>query len=265
MESTSHFVWHTSPEMFSLGPLSVRWYGVFFALSFLIGLYIMSRIFLLEKKKEEDLNQLFYYIIAGTVIGARLGHCLFYEPEFYLSHPIEIFKIWRGGLASHGGFIGIITAVYFYSKSHKDQPMIWVLDRLTLPAILGSGFIRLGNFFNSEIIGNPTDVPWAIVFARVDMLPRHPTMLYESATYFIIFALLMVGFWTWHWYKKTGLMTGAFLTLVFSARFFIEFVKTRQASYGFDLPFSVGQWLSIPLIIVGMVLLYRALQGKNNK
>ncbi len=259
MEATSHFVWSSSPEMFSLGPLSIRWYGVFFALSFLIGLYIMTRIFELEKKKEADLNQLFYFIIAGTVIGARLGHCLFYEPGFYLSNPIEILKIWRGGLASHGGGIGIITAVYLYSKRHNDQTMLWVLDRLSLPTMLGSAFIRLGNFFNSEIIGNPSDVPWAVVFARIDMLPRHPTMLYESAVYIVIFAILMAGYWLWEWQKRPGLIFGSLLSSVFVARFFIEFTKTRQASYGFDLPISVGQWLSIPFVLVGVYLLYRAL------
>jgi prolipoprotein diacylglyceryl transferase len=259
MEATSYFVWSSSPEMFSLGPLSIRWYGVFFALSFLIGLYIMTRIFELEKKKEADLNQLFYFIIAGTVIGARLGHCLFYEPGFYLSNPIEILKIWRGGLASHGGGIGIITAVYLYSKRHNDQNMLWVLDRLSLPTMLGSAFIRLGNFFNSEIIGNPTEVPWAVVFVRIDMLPRHPTMLYESAVYIVIFAILMAGYWLWQWQKRPGLIFGSLLSSVFVARFFIEFTKTRQASYGVDLPISVGQWLSIPFVLVGVYLLYRAL------
>ncbi len=263
METTSHFIWNASPELFSLGPLSIRWYGLFFALSFVAGLYLMTKIFEREGKKEADLNHLFYYIIAGTVIGARLGHCLFYEPEFYLSNPIEILKIWRGGLASHGGGIGIITAVYLYSKQRSDQPMLWVLDRLTLPTMLGSAFIRLGNFINSEIIGNPTDAPWAVVFARIDMLPRHPAQLYESVVYFMIFVLVMLGYWKWNWQKKSGLIFGTLLTSVFSARFVIEFFKTRQASYGFDLPFSVGQWLSIPFLLVGIYLVYRALTHEN--
>jgi len=246
--------------MFSLGPITIRWYGVFFALSFLGGLYIMTKVFERENKPEDDINYLFYYMIAGTVIGARLGHCFFYEPDYYLLHPAEIIKVWHGGLASHGGVLGIVTAMYFYSRSRPEQPLVWILDRLTLPAMLGAGFIRLGNVFNSEIIGIPTDVPWAFIFARIDMLPRHPVQLYESIVYFLIFAFLMLAYWKWDWWKQRGLLLGSLLTSVFSARFVLEFLKTRQADYGHELPISVGQWLSVPAVLIGIFLIFQSIQ-----
>lgn len=199
-------------------------------------------------------------MMVGTIAGARLGHCLFYDPAYYLTHPLKILMVWEGGLASHGGAIGILAALLLYSRKRPEQPYLWLLDRMVIAIALAGLFIRLGNFFNSEILGIPTDVPWAIIFDRIDSSPRHPAQLYEAVAYGSIF----VGLYRLH-HKlgaktPTGLLFGLFLTSVFGFRFFIEFVKERQAAYGLDLPLSVGQLLSIPLFIAGIILLTRALK-----
>ena len=165
--------WSVSPEIFHLGPISVRWYGFLFAMAFVAGYIIMTWVFKKEKRPQTDLEQLSVYMIFGTVIWARLGHCLFYNPTYYLANPIEILKVWEGGLASHGAAIGIITAMFLFSKK-KKYSLLWILDRIVIVVALGGSFIRLGNLFNSEIIGKQTDVPWAFIFTAVDDLPRHP-------------------------------------------------------------------------------------------
>ena len=186
----SSIFWNVSPEIIKLGPFSLRWYGLLFALAFVFGYIILTKVYKLEKKSQADLEQLSIYVILGTVIGARLGHCLFYDPVYYLSHPIEIIKVWEGGLASHGAAIGILISIYLISKKQKDKSMLWILDRLVIVVALGGALIRLGNLFNSEIIGKAADVPWAFIFARIDNIPRHPTQLYESFFYLITFAVL---------------------------------------------------------------------------
>lgn len=253
--------WDVSPELFSLGPLTIRWYGLLFALGFLLGFQLMAKIFEREKKPIEDLNRLFYHVIIGTIVGARLGHCLFYDPEYYLSNPIEILKIWHGGLASHGGAIGIVTGVYLYSRRHPDQSLVWVLDRLAIPAMLGASFIRIGNLFNSEIVGNPTDMPWAFIFIRVDMLPRHPAQLYEAIVYVLVFLFLLYGYWKLDLHQRRGLLLGSLLTSVFSARILIEFIKERQESYMVGLPLNVGQLLSIPAVLIGLYFIFKSLNS----
>ena len=250
--------WDVSPELLRLGPFALRWYGLCFALGFLLGYFIVRWIFQREHKPERDLDRLLFYMLAGTIIGARLGHCLFYEPAFYLRHPLEILMIWKGGLASHGGAIGILISLYLYSRSRPEQPYLWLLDRIAIPTALGGCFIRLGNLFNSEILGTPTDVPWAFVFARIDDVPRHPAQLYESIVYLLIFAVLLAVYRKLGERTPRGLLTGLFLALVFGARFLIEFVKVRQAAFGEGLPLSMGQLLSIPMILAGLVLLWRA-------
>ena len=183
--------WDVRPELFQFGPFAIRWYGLFFALLFWIGYLIGQWMFRIEHKDLNSINSLLAYLISATIIGARLGHCFFYEPAYYLSHPLQILKVWEGGLASHGGAIGILIAIYFYSRRHRDQPYLWVLDRVVVATALGGVFIRMGNVFNSELVGRPTDVPWAFVFARVDTVPRHPVTLYEAIAYLLIFILLM--------------------------------------------------------------------------
>ena len=257
-----HFVWDVGREIGSIGFITLRWYGLLFATGFVVGFYIMRDMYVKEGKPVADLDSLLIYRLLGTVAGARLGHILFYDPAWYFSHPAEIIKVWHGGLASHGGAIGILIALYLYSKKHADQPYLWLLDRIVIPTALAGSFIRLGNFFNSEIIGVPSDVPWTVVFKRAmiegNMLPRHPAQMYESLSYLLIFVLLMVLYRKYGASLPRGLTFGAFLTLVFTARFFVEFVKVRQAAFGETLPLSMGQFLSIPAIIVGLYFLIRA-------
>ncbi len=253
-------VWNVDPDIAHLGPITIRYYGILFALSFFLGYNIMRSIYQREGKPQSNLETLLTYMMVGTIAGARLGHCLFYDPVYYLSNSLKILMVWEGGLASHGGAIGILSALYVYARKRPEQPYLWLLDRMVITIALAGLFIRLGNFFNSEILGIPADVPWAIIFDRIDSTPRHPAQLYESIAYGSIFVGL------YRLYDKLGSRTpggflfGLFLTAVFGFRFFIEYVKERQASYALDLPLSVGQLLSVPLIVAGLVLLVRAVQ-----
>jgi phosphatidylglycerol:prolipoprotein diacylglycerol transferase len=249
--------WNADPIFFSIGPVAVRWYGLLFASGFLAGLVMVRWMFRREGRPLDDTDRLFNYMAVGTILGARLGHCLFYHPVYYLSNPVAIIKIWEGGLASHGAFIGIFTAVWLYSRKRPGQPLLWVLDRVCIPTIFAGSLIRLGNLFNSEIVGIPTQVPWAIVFERVDALPRHPTQLYESMAYAATFILLWVLYRRWAGKVPDGRLFGVFLTAVFGFRFIIEFTKTRQAAFTADLPLRMGQMLSIPLVMFGLWLLLR--------
>jgi prolipoprotein diacylglyceryl transferase len=249
-----HFIWNINPNIFTFGSLQLRWYGLLFVGSFLVGLSILQWIYKRENKNPEILDTLLIYIMLGAVIGARLMHCFAYEPEFYLSHPLEIFKVWKGGLASHGGLLGVLIALYLFSKKYKES-FSWLLSRLAIPAALSATCIRIGNFFNSEIVGIASDKPWAIIFERIDMTPRHPVQLYEASAYFILFLFLILLYQKVKPIFVTKMFTGIFLITVFTTRFFLEYTKTRQAEYFTDLPFSVGQILSLPFIILGIVLL----------
>jgi phosphatidylglycerol---prolipoprotein diacylglyceryl transferase len=254
----SYIYWSVRPELIQLGPLAIRWYGLMFGILFVIGFVIVRYQFRVEGKNEQDLDTLLAYLIVGTIVGARLGHCFLYEPSYYLQHPLEIPQIWQGGLASHGGAVGVLIALYFYSRRRPDQPYLWLLDRICVPTALAGSLIRLGNLFNSEILGNPTHVPWAFVFVRVDAVPRHPAQLYEALAYALVFAGLMFTYRRLKELTPPGLLLGWFLVSVFSFRFLIEFVKQRQASYEESLPLSVGQWLSVPFVILGVILLWRS-------
>ena len=183
------FVWNADPIAVSIGPLSIHWYGLLFAAAFIAGLRIMGRMFAREGRDKNDLDSLLGFVVIGALVGARLGHCLLYDPVYYLSNPLDILKIWEGGLASHGGVIGILLAVWAFARKGK-HPFWWLLDRIAVPAALGGAFIRIGNFMNSEIVGMPTIASWAVIFERVDDLPRHPVQLYEAAAYLMIFAVL---------------------------------------------------------------------------
>lgn len=257
-----YIYWSVSPELLKLGPLTIRWYGLLFALGFYIGFFIMRWIFRVEGKKEAHLNNLLLTIAGGALIGARLGHCLFYEPWYYLHHPWQILAIWQGGLASHGGAAGILIAIYFYTRRHPEESYLWLFDRIVVPAALAGALIRIGNLFNSEILGNPTHVPWAFVFTRVSPEPRHPAQLYEAACYLIIFVVLLLIYNRLRTHTPRGLIFGIFLITVFTARFFLEFIKERQADYEKNFPLSVGQWLSIPFVVLGVFLLWRALRRR---
>lgn len=249
-----HFVWDTSPEIVRFGWFSLRYYGLLFAIGFIVGYSIMKKIFLEEGKNEEDLSSLLFHLMLGTIIGARLGHTLFYEPGYYLRNPIEILKVWQGGLASHGGTIGVLLATWLYKRKHPDQGYLWLADRLSIGVAFTAGCIRLGNFFNSEILGKPSDVPWAIIFARYDQVPRHPAMLYESLAYFLLFFLL------WGLYRLKGAsiapgrLLGILLSWVFTSRIFIEFFKENQVAFEDQMVLNMGQLLSIPFVIIGIIL-----------
>lgn len=251
------FFWNADPIAVAIGPLSIHWYGLLFAAAFLSGLQIMSRMFVREGQDKNNLDSLLWFVVIGALVGARLGHCLLYDPNYYLSNPLEILKIWEGGLASHGGVVGTLLAVWAFART-KGYPFWWLLDRIAVPAALGGAFIRIGNFMNSEIVGMPTIAPWAVIFDRVDSLPRHPVQLYEAAVYALIFVLLFLTYRVDAASRRQGLLSGLFLTLVFAARFALEFFKTPQAAYELGAFLTVGQWLSAPCILAGMWLLVRA-------
>ncbi len=245
--------WNVNPG-FTVWIFHPRWYGLLFAGSFIVGYLLMEKFLKWEKKDLKFLESLTIYMVVGTVIGARLGHCLFYEPAFYLSHPLEILMIWKGGLASHGAAIGILIALWFAVKKYKNISYIWLLDRIVIVVALAGSFIRLGNFFNSEIYGVQTSMPWAVVFQSVDNVPRHPVQLYEAICYLAIF------FFLFFYYKKRkentrpGFIFGMFLILVFTARFIIEFWKEHQAAFTLPLGLDMGLVLSIPFIIAGLII-----------
>ncbi len=251
------FTWDVNPVLIEFFGLKIHWYGALFATAILAGLQVMKWIFQQEKVKIELLDSLLMYCVFGIIVGARLGHCLFYDPDFYLSNPMKILAIWEGGLASHGGGLGVIIAVYFFQKKYKVE-YLWLLDRLAIATALFGFFVRFANFMNSEIIGIQTDVPWAVVFTRIDLLPRHPAQLYESLSYLSIFITLILLYRFSNIKKLTGALFGTFLCLIFTARFGIEFVKVKQAAYTGEIWISTGQALSIPFFVVGIVLLLRA-------
>lgn len=355
-------LWEIRPEIWPDGSLPLRWYGLFFAAAFAFGQYIITYIFRRDGKPVKDVDALTYYMIAGTVLGARLGHCLFYQPEYYLLNPIEILKVWEGGLASHGATAGIITALWLYSRNRQGQSWLWILDRIVIVVALGGFFIRMGNLMNSEIIGKPSSLPWSLVFVqpfesalresegerihefhlkkittserisqdtasnleleivfksgmmdqkqaevfskanipyliqrtngdeellryqtalqpeirmdeqgrtilktRLTGITRHPAMVYEALSTFLLFVLL---FLIWRAYPALpeGRLFGLFVTVLFSLRFFYEFLKENQVEFEDGLVLNMGQILSVPLVLAGIFFLFRPkgeLQKKN--
>lgn len=262
----------TIPEGFPLiGGHEIRWYGLMFAVGFAIGYWIVSLMWKREKLNPAWIDSLLIYTMAGTVIGARLGHCLFYAPGYYLANPLEILKVWEGGLASHGGTLGIIVAIYFYSKRVTHKSMLWTFDKLVVPTGLVAAMIRLGNLMNHEVYGHPTDQPWGFRFienlhawqrgaAPVFSLPSQPTQLYEAACYLATFVLCMWLYFRKNAWKKEGLIFGVFLICIFGSRFFIEFMKNIQEDFEADMVLNMGQWLSIPFVVAGCYFVWRALK-----
>ncbi len=246
-----YLVWNIDPVLIDMGFLKIRWYGLMFASAFMASFYVMQWVYRREGKNVEQLDDLLWYMAIGTIVGARLGHTLFYDPGYYLSHPMKILAIWEGGVASHGASIGIILSLYLFSRKFKEN-FLWLLDRVAMASMAAASLIRIGNFFNSEIVGVPTHVPWAIIFTRVDSLPRHPVQLYESASYALIFGVLVLIYRQISDKKIHGFLFGIFCILAFSARFVLEFFKTRQASYNHDFWLTTGQILSIPFFLIGV-------------
>jgi len=255
-------IWNPDPEIFRIGSIAVRWYGVLFALGFVFGYLILQRMFRTEGVPLKLLDSLTTYMIIGTLIGARLGHCLFYEPDYYLAHPMKIFAVWEGGLASHGAGIGIIIALIIFS-SVKKKPFLWVIDHVVIVVALAGFLIRMGNLMNSEIFGHVTTLPWGFLFLRssnpIDAEdPRHPTQIYEALSYLLIFFYLI-----WYYYHKKGkpepgYIFGMFLILIFGVRFFIEFVKEPQVGFEATMALNMGQWLSIPFVLAGIYFMVRS-------
>lgn len=256
--------WDASPVIFSIGPLALRWYGLAFAIGFIIGYNIVAKMFKHEGAPEKWLGVLLTYIVVATIVGSRLGHVFFYQWDYYSQHLDEIFKIWEGGLASHGGTIGNIIAILLFSWIVTKKNPSWTFDKLVVPVALVGGLIRLGNLMNSEIYGGVTDLPWGFIFVRDGQtLPMHPTQIYEALCYFALFGLLMWMYWKKNAQERPWLITGVFFIGIFLPRFLIEYVKNVQvgkevemiAEYGINM----GQLLSIPFIIIGVVMVVYAM------
>ncbi len=251
--------WNPSPEIFTIPGIDwpVRWYGLSWALAFIGCHFFMNRIYKAEGRTEKQLDTLTLYIVLATVLGARIGHCLFYDFPYYSAHPLDILKVYEGGLASHGGGIGILIGMWLYCRSTKES-WLWLFDRLIVVVPFASFMIRFGNLMNSEIIGRSTDVPWAFIFHQVDELPRHPTQLYEAVFYFFLFVLF---YWLWKNKRNDfgkGFMFGLFCVLMFGFRFCMEFLKENQEAFENAMPINMGQILSIPFILVGIYMMYRS-------
>ena len=256
--------WNADPTFFSLGPFTVRWYGLAFAVGFIIGYNIVAKMFRHEGAPEKWLGILLAYVVVATIVGARLGHVFFYEWDYYSQHPAEIIKVWNGGLASHGGTIAIIIAVFLFSWLVTKKPASWTFDKLVIAIALVGGLIRLGNLMNSEIYGGPTSLPWGFVFLREgETEPKHPTQIYEATCYFILFILLMWMYWKKNAEERPYLITGVFFIGIFLPRFFIEYVKNVQVQSEYEMieqyGMNIGQMLSIPFILLGIGLVIWAM------
>lgn len=256
--------WTVDPIIFQSGGLRLGWYGVLFAVGLIVfGGTILSKMWKHENLTEKSFNQLVFYVLIATIVGARLGHCLFYEPSYYLANPVEILKTWEGGLASHGGVIGIMIAIWIYSKKVSHQSMLWTFDRLCVPVGLVAAMIRLGNLMNHEIYGHATDLPWGFRFIEnihqwqagaepIFSAPSHPTQLYEAAIYLLVFAVCMWLYWKCDAQRREGLIFGVAMVMIFVGRFLVEFVKNDQVGFEEGMTLNMGQWLSIPFVIIGI-------------
>lgn len=259
----SFIQWNVDPEIANVLGISIRYYGLLFAAGIILCLRLLKWIFRRENIEAANLDKLTLYGMIGIFAGARLGHCLLYDPSYYLSHPLEmLFPVQQDesgqyvfvgyqGLASHGGAAGLLLALLVYAR-RTGEPVLKTLDWIGVVAPLGGCFIRLGNMMNSEILGNPTDVPWAFVFVREDSLPRHPAQLYEALSYLLILGVSLFLYTHYRDRLKTGFFFGLCLSTVFIARFLIEFLKERQVAFEENLPLDMGQLLSIPFVIVGL-------------
>ncbi len=279
-----NIIWNFDPVLFEIAGREIRWYGLLLAIGFLLAYIIIGKTMRKEGYSQKRIDAFTMFVIIGTIIGLRLGHCFFYGPYFdvidpetntiiergYLSHPLDILKVWEGGLASHGGAIGILLAVFIFTKVYKES-FLGLMDRVALVVPLAGGMVRLGNLCNSEILGSPTSLPWGFVFKRsseyynlipVNTIPLHPAQLYEAIFYFIMFIALYFVYKKYHSKWANGCFLGLFLIILFSFRFFIEFIKLPQTisdtSILDSLGIDTGQLLSIPFIILGIILLLRS-------
>lgn len=261
----SYIIWDFNPTFFSIGSFEVRWYGVTWALAFAVGLWLFSLFVKREKLPEKIIDSIFWFGVLSTVIGSRLGHCLFYEQEYFMSHPWEILNFRGGGMASHGAAIGLLVGLWLFSRKNK-LPYLWSLDRIMLAVTIGGAFVRFGNLFNSEIYGVETTMPWGFIFVRAgETVPKHPTQIYEALSYLLIFAVLCVLYFRTNVSKKhPGFMFGLSVSLLFLARFLIEYVKNPQIEAELHMSLFIGQWLSIPFILGGLAIMLWSV-SKNNR
>lgn len=275
--------WAPNEVFFKLGPIAIHWYSLMFIVAFTLGYYIIKRIYQNENKPVELVEPLFIYVIFGTLIGARLGEVFFYNWDYFQNNLIEIFLpikkdpnesllfgtisgfkfVGFRGLASHGATIGIISAMFLYKYKFKFDSVLWIFDRIVIPISIGGMFVRIGNFFNSEIVGDYTGNNFGIIFAnRGEIYPRHPAQLYEAMGYLILFIVLRHLYWKTDYRKKKGFIFGLFLICLFSIRVLVEFVKESQGGNLEDYLgiLSTGQWLSVPFIILGAILVFKSKQ-----
>ena len=266
-------VWDVDPAIFTIpeihiGNLSlfgneVRWYGLMWAIGFMVGYEVIRRIFRNDGYKDDVADNFFRYMLIGTVIGARLGHCFFYDWDYYSKHLIEVLYVHQGGLSSHGGAIGIFTVMFYFSRKVVKQSFYWMMDRVVIPTAICGCCIRFGNLMNSEIYGIPTDLPWGFIFVRDGQtVPCHPTQIYEMLYCIVAFITTLYMYWKTNAKQREGFIFGVFLVIVFLSRILIEFIKNNQSDFEQDMLFNMGQWLSLPLVIWGVYLIYKSLNKK---
>jgi prolipoprotein diacylglyceryl transferase len=265
----AHYIdWNPSPEIFKIGFFAVRYYSLMFVIAFMLGLHLMKKIFINDRIPLEKLDSMFIYVVISTLLGARLGHFLFYDPAFLFEKPLEVLLPFKfspkfeftgfAGLASHGATIGIIIAMYIYSKKILKEPLLYILDRITIPVAAGAIFVRLGNLMNSEIIGKPTNSDFGFVFRKLgEDFPRHPAQLYEAIGYLVTFVVLWFVYWKTDKKQKLGYLLGLFFVMLWTVRFIVEFFKEEQVSGRDTWLLNTGQLLSIPFIIAGLYLMFR--------
>lgn len=254
--------WDVSPVLLDLHFIQIRWYSMMFLIGFVIGYNIVARMFKREGAPEQWLTWLLIWTAAGTIVGARLGHVFFYEWDWYSQHPEHIWRTWEGGLASHGGTIGVIIGVLMFSWLNSKRNPLWTFDRLVIPIALVGALIRIGNLMNSEIYGCPTDLPWGFIFVRGNEypgLPCHPTQIYEALCYLGLFVLLMWMYWKKNAQQRPGLIFGVFFIILFGTRFLIEYIKNDQVAREATMSLNLGQQLSIPFILIGVGLVIWAM------
>jgi prolipoprotein diacylglyceryl transferase len=254
--------WHVNPILFHIGSLEIRWYGLLFVSGFVIGWYLFKWFFTREKLDTKLMDPLLYTLLIATIVGARLGHCIFYQPDYYFGSWQgfwEIFMPWKGGLASHGGAIALLLAMWWYANHYgkkNDFDYLWLMDRLCITVAFAGCMIRLGNLFNSEIYGNVTNLPWGFVFElRGETEPKHPTQLYEGFTYLLLGFVLIGLYWKKLDQMLRGQFIGIFLIVCFGSRFLIEFIKEPQVEFERAMALNMGQLLSIPFILLGIFFL----------
>lgn len=282
----SYITWDVDPILIHIGDGGIRWYGLLWAIGIYLCYLIQAKLYAHENCPKDWIDKLFIWMVLGVIIGARIGHCWFYEWHYtddpiqlfawnihyrnpYVEHPFELLKIWEGGLSSHGGAIGLIIAAWGLNKKHFSKEkkfntsLVWIFDRLVIGVCITATCIRLGNLMNSEIYGGPTSLPWGFIFVRDGQTePCHPTQIYEMLYCITAFVVTWLMYWKGQCYKRQGLIFGVFLEIIFVTRFLLEFIKNDQEAFEANMTLNMGQWLSVPFILWGIYLIVRACRQK---